>query len=208
MKPLASFISVLLVLLLMSTAHAQESPSLDDAIARALAHSSEVAMAEAKVSYTEAQVRAARRGWFRPQVSVFAGDSVVTAKMRAGIQVTQDLDRLLTLNRDEVRQAEHALILAQQELILAKERVTRQVSDAHLQLQHLDQLIHRRAQTVMDRDTIYHLVQTQFEVGAVPLEHLLATQEALASAEQRLLEAQLELSKAEFAFAQLLGDAG
>ncbi len=186
--------------------HAQELPSLEDSLTRALVHSPEVAMAQADVSLGEAQVRAAKHGWFHPQISVFGGESVFTQKMRAGIQVTQDLDRLLTLNRDEVRSAEHHLILARQALILAKEHATLQVAEAHAQLQRLNHLVHLRAQTVLDREIIYHLVQTQFEVGAVPLEHLLTKHEALTSAEHELLEAQLEFSQAKLAFAQLLGE--
>ena len=207
----------------MSAAHADDQPSacvasqepstfgaagrsLDEAIARALAHSPEVAMAEAKVAQADAQLRSAKHGWFRPQVSVYAGDSIFSGTMRGGIQVTQDLDRLLTLNRDEVRQAHHALLLARQELILAKERVVRHTQEAWATSQRLDALTHRRAQAVWRREQLYHLTQTPFEVGAVSLDHLLGTQQALAQAEQDLLEAQLALRTAQGAFAQLLGE--
>ena len=189
-----------------SPAAADSDPPLDEAITRALAHSPDVAMAHARVSYAEAQVRAARHRWFQPQVSVYAGDSVFTGTMRGGMQVTQDLDRLLTLNRDEVRQAEHGLILAQQELTLTQERLVRQVRETRTTLQRLDALTHWRAQAVLQREQLYRLTQTQFEVGAVPLEHLLATQHELAQAEQGFVEAQLDLRNAQVAVAQLLGD--
>lgn len=193
-------------LFLIPIVSAEELPSLDESISRALAHSPEVAMAHAEVSHAEAQVRAAKRGWFHPQISVFGGESVFTQKIRAGIQVTQDLDRLLTLNRDEIRHAQHLLSLARQELLRTQQRVIRQVAETRADVQRLDHLVHFRARTVSEREIIYHLVQTQFDVGAVPLDHLLAKQEALAAAEHQLLEAQLEFRQVTLAFAQLLGE--
>ena len=207
MMPLLPVGLWLTLIFLMISVHAAELlPMLDEALRRAFIHSPEITMADAKVSYAESQVRAAKHGWFRPQVSVYAGDNVLTGTMRGGIQVTQDLDRLLTLNRDEVRQAQHALLLARQELALTKARVTRQVHDTWTTYQRLESLTHLRAQAVIQRERVYLLTQTQFDVGAVSLEPLLTTQQALLQAEQGLFEAQLDLGNAHAAFAQLIGE--
>ena len=196
---------LLLWLITVPVAYAAEATSMEDAIVRALAHSPEVAIADEKVTHTEAQLRSAKHGWFHPQVSVYAGDNVLTGTMRGGIQVTQDLDQLLTLNRDEVRQAQHALLLARQELALTKNRVVRQVHETWTTCQRLEALTHLRAQAVIQHERVYLLTQTQFDVGAVSLEQLLTTQQALLQAEQGLFEVQLDLGNAHMAFAQLVG---
>ena len=198
--------AILGLLLTLPAAHAEDLSSLDEAIAQALAHSPEVAMAEARVSHAEAQRRSAHWGWFHPEVRVFAGESATSGATRAGIQVSQDVMRLVTLNHDEVRQADHELALARQELILTTQRVVHQVYETRTQRERLHHLVTVKAQAVVEHEHLLALAQTQFDAGAVSLERLLAAKQALAHAQQEWLQAQGELRLAQVTRAQLLGD--
>ena len=178
----------------------------DADIQRALAHSQEVAIAQARVAAAEDALRSAKHGWFRPQISVYAGESAATGATRAGIQVSQDIDRLLTRNRDEVRQAEHRLTIAQQELTRMEQSVTREVCDARRRVQLLERVVALKAQAVQSRAAIVSLAQTQFDHGAVSLERLLSAKQAAAQAQQELWQTRGDVQQARVALAQLLGD--
>ena len=178
----------------------------DADVQRALAHSPEVAIARARVEEAEDALRGAKRGWFRPQISVYAGESAATGATRAGIQVSQDVGRLFTLNRDEVRQTDHRLLIAKQELIHAQQAVIRQVYEAKLRVRLLEQQITQRRQTVAAREQVVVLTQTQFTAGAVSLERLLAVQQAAAQAQQELRKTENEWQQARAVLTQLLGE--
>lgn len=200
--------AVLLVgyVLLMPIAFAEELPPLGEAISGALAHSPEVAMAEARVLHAEAQLRSSRWGWFHPEMRVFAGNSAIEGAARAGVQVSHDVMRLLTLNHDEVSQADHELTLARQGLVAAKERVVRQVAEARMQLEQSENLVALKAQGAAQRQELLALTQTEFDAGTVSLDQLLAARYALAEALQELLQAQGERHLAQLTWDQLLGE--
>ena len=197
---------LLSVLVVAPWVSADEQRSLDEAITRALAHSPEVAMAHARVSYAESQARAARWGWFHPEVRVYAGENAVNGANRAGIQVSQDVMRLLTLNRAEVRQATHELFIAQQELTLAQQRLIQQVCESLARVQAMEEAMRVKAPAVTQRDTLLTLAQAQFDDGSGSLEALLAARQARAQAERELLQTQADLLTARVGLAQLLGD--
>lgn len=199
------WLSVML-LFFTSIAQADELPSLGEVISRALAHSPDVAMAQARVSHAQANIRSARQGWFHPELRVFAGESAITGTARAGIQVSHDLMRLLTLNRDEVREAEHDRTLAQYELTRVIAQVSRQAADAWSQLHMCEQTLAFKQQTVAHQATIVTLTKTQFDESAVSLEQLIHTQEALAHANEELVRTQADEAHAHLALAQLLGE--
>ena len=178
----------------------------DADVQRALAHSPEVAIAQARVQEAEDALRSARRGWFHPQVSVYAGESAATGATRGGIQISQDVGRLFTLNRDEVRQTDHRLLIAKQELLHAQQAVIRQVYEATLRVRLLEQQIAQRRQTVAAREQVVALTQTQFTAGAVSLERLLTVQQALAQAQQELRQTENELQQVRTVLTQLVGD--
>ncbi len=203
MRTFACLISVFLVL---APAYAEDLPSFGEAIARALAHSPEVTMAETRVSHAESTLRSAHWGWFHPEVRVFAGDNAINGATRAGIQVSQDVMRLLTLNRDDVRQAEHELTLARQALILTKQQVVHQVYETRTQLERLEHLVAVKAQAVIEHEQLLALAQMQFDAGTVSLDHLLAAKQALAHATHEWLQVQGALRLARVTWAQLVGD--
>ncbi len=184
----------------------EELPPLGEAIARAFAHNPEVAIADARVAHAEAKLRAARRGWFQPEVRVYAGGNALTGSNRVGLPVSQDLVRLLTLNHDEVQQATHELTLARQELTHTQEALIRQVHEARLTLQRAERLVGLRAQAVLQREQLLVLARATFENGSSPLEQLLAATQAHTQAEDDLWQAQGELHHARVVWAQLLGD--
>ena len=194
-------ICLLAALCISTPLYAEESN-----IQRALAHSPEVAIARTHVAEAADALRAAKHGWFAPKVSVYAGESAATGATRAGIQVSQDVGRLFTLNRDEVRQTDHRLLIAKQELIHAQQAVIRQVYEATLRVRLLEPQIAQRRQAVVAREQVVALTQTQFTAGAVSLERLLAVQQALAQAQQELRQLQSELQQARAVLAELLGD--
>ena len=193
-------------LLLMPSAFAENLPTLNEAIGRALTYSPEIAMAEARVSYAEDRVRAAHWGWFHPEVHVYAGESVVTGTNRAGIQVSQDVMRLITLNGDEVHKAQHDLLVAQQELSLTKDKLTQQVSDTRLRLQRLEQTVRFQMQLVAHHDALVILAKTQFEQGSIPFAQILAAQDVLIQSQQTLSQTQAELHNTWMTWAQLIGE--
>lgn len=200
MKPLVACLSVFLF---VGIAHAE---TLDHDIQRALMHSPELHMAEARVNYAEAQLHSARRGWFHPQLSVSAGESAATGTMRAGIAISQDLDRLLARNHTEVRQAEHELIIAQQALTRTRESVIRQVYETSVALHLAQATLTLRQHVVPDAQKTLTLIQQQFQAGTVTLDQLLTVQHTLAQTETELLQAQAAWRIAQVAWAQLLGE--
>ena len=163
-------------------------------------------MAQARVSHAQAQLRSAHWGWFHPEVRVFAGDNAINGATRAGVQISQDVMRLVTLNHDDVRQAERDFTIAQQELTLARQRVIHQVYDTWAQFDRLNHLVTVKAQAVVEHEQLLALAKTQFDAGTVSLEHLLTAKHALAQATQELLQAQGELRLAQVTFAQLIGE--
>ena len=202
MRLLPLFISALL----MPCAFADDMPTLDAAIHKALAHSPEIAIAQARVAQAEAQVRAARRGWFHPEVRVFAGESATTGATRAGIQVSQDLLRLVSLNHDEVQQAESERAIAAQTLVLAQERVIHQVVEALATLKQTTSLVRVHAEAVIEQEQRLALAQAQFEEASGTFEQLLAARHAQIQAQQALEQAQDARHLAHLTVAQLLGD--
>ena len=130
----------------------------------------------------------------------------INGSNRIGLQVSQDLVRLLTLNHDEVQQATHELTLARQELTHTQEALIRQVHEARLTLQRAERLVGLRAQAVLQREQLLVLARATFENGSSPLEQLLAATQAHTQAEDDLWQAQGELHHARVVWAQLLGD--
>lgn len=179
---------------------------LGEAISRALTHSPDVAMAEARLAQADARLRSARRGWFHPEVRVYAGDGVFTGTPRAGLQISHDVMRLLTLNGDDVRTAQHDLSIARHALTLAKDALIRRVSDTRLHLQRLEQTAQLQSQLVAHHDALVILAKTQFEQGSISLSQLLAAQDALLQAQQSRSQTQAEFQSMRVAWAQLLGD--
>lgn len=193
-------------LLLASVALADEPPSLDRAIAQAVAHSPEVATATTNVSFAETTLRSARWGFFHPELRVFAGDNAITGTTRAGIQISQDLMRLLTLNGEEVRHAEHELAVARQTLAIIRRRVIRQVTEAWGHLRLTEDSVDVNAEAVAEQTTLLALAQAQFDTGAGPLEHVLSARQALARAQHALRQAEDERWQARVVLSQLLDD--
>jgi outer membrane protein TolC len=190
----------------MPAAHAEaQLPTLDDAIAQALTHSPEVAMAQARVAYAEAQVRAAHHGWFHPDVRVSAGDNAITGSTRLGLQLGQDLMRLLTGNREAVQQAEHELMMARQQLTITQHRLIQRVCEVRAHLQQLEDVLTLNMRTVDEQAARLALANIQFDAATGTWEQVLSAQHALAQAEHELLQTQREQYLARVTFAQLVG---
>ena len=197
---------LLISVLLAPQAFAVERPALDEAVHKALAHSPDVTIARARVAQAEAQVRAARRGWFHPEVRVFAGESATTGATRAGIQVSQDLLRLVSLNHDEVQQAESECAIASQTLLLTQARVIHQVSEALATLQQATSLVRVSTETVMEEEQRLVLAKARFEDTSGTFEQLLAARHAQTRAQQELECAQESCRLARLTVEQLLGN--
>lgn len=192
--------------LMMPLLWAEELPPLDQAITRALAHSPEAAIAQERVAFAEAHVRAARHGWFRPDVRVSAGDNAITGTTRLGLQLGQDLMRLLSGNREAVQQAEHELAIARQALTLAQHRLIQQVCEARTHLQQLDDRLILNMRTLDERAARLVLANVQFNAATGTWEQVLSAQHALAQTDHELLQTQRELHLARVTFSQLLGE--
>ncbi len=203
MKRFAWVVSLVLV---CSVACADEPPSLNDAITRALACNPEVAMAKTNVAYADAKLRSARRGAFHPELRVSAGDNAITGTTRASVQVSQDLMRLLTFNGDEVRQAEHDLAVARQTLAITQQRVIHQVVEAFGHLRMTEDVVQMNAEALDAQCTLLAFANAQFNAGAGTLEHCLSVQQAMVSAQLALRQAEGDHWQAQVVLSQLLGD--
>ena len=191
---------------IMPTVCAEDFPSLDESIAKALAHSPEVAMAQARVAYAETQLRGAQHDWFHPDVRVFAGDNAITGATRAGIQLGQDLMRFLTGNREAVQKADYELTIARQALAVTQQRVIYQVCETRAQLERMNDLLALRMRAVDEHATRLALANTAFNAATGTWEQVLSAQHALAQAYHELRQTQRELHLARITFAQLLGE--
>ena len=194
------------LLLLCSVARADGSLTLHEAITRALAHSPEVAIAEENASYAESKLGSARWGFFHPELRVSAGENAFTGTPRAGVQVSQDLVRFLTLNGDEVRQASRDLEIARQRLAIVRQQVIRQVVEALNHLRLSEEGVRVNAEAVSEQKKLFALAQAQFDAGTGSAEHLLSVRQAMARAQHVLRQAEGERWQARIAFSQLLGD--
>jgi len=194
------------LLLLSCAARADEPRSIDETIAQVLSNSPEVAIAQANVSYAEAKLRSARWGFFHPELRVSAGDNPLTGATRAGVQVSQDLMRLLTLNGDEVRQTNRDLEVARQRMTIAKNQVIHQVVEVLNRLHLLEDLVQVNAEAVAEQNELLAIAAAQFDVGTGNAEHLLSVRQALLRAQHALRHAEGERWQARIGYSQLLGD--
>ncbi len=199
------FAGVGALLLFCSVVRADSSPTLEDAVAQALAHSPEVAIAQAHVSYAESKAGSAHWGFFHPEIRVFAGDNAVTGTKKAGVQVSQDLMRFLTFNGDEVRQTQRDLAVARQTLTIARQRVIRQVAEALGRLRLVEDLVQVNAEAVAEQNKLLVLAKSQFDAGTGTTEHLVTLQQALVKARHALGQAEEEQWQARVVLSQLLG---
>jgi len=194
------------LLLLVPVACAEESGTLDDALAQAVAHSPEIVIAQANVAEADAKLRVARWGFFHPELRVYAGDNALTGTTKAGVQVSQDLMRLLTLNRDEVRQADRDLTIAREHLAIARQQTTHQVVEAWGRLRLTEDAVRLNAGAVADQEKLLAFTRAQFDAGAGTLDQLLTAQQALVRAQHALRQADNEQWQARVALSQLLGE--
>ena len=188
------------------SAAARDVPSRDEAVALALAHSPEIAIARTRVAQAEARVRAARRDWFHPEVRVVAGENAMTGTTRAGIQISQDLIRLVSFNHDEVQQAESERAIAAQTLVLTQERVIHQVIEALATLKQATSLVRVRAEAVIEQEQRLVLATAQFEDASGTFAQLLSARHAQTQAQQALEQAQDARRLARLTVAQWLGE--
>ena len=194
------------LLLLSSVACAEEPSTLEEALAQAVAHSPEIAIAQANVAVADAKLRAARWGFFHPELRVSGGDNPLTGTTRAGVQVSQDLMRLLTLNRDEVRQTDRDLTIAREHLAIARQQITHQVVEAWGRLRLAEDSARLHAGAVADQKNLLAFTRAQFDAGAGTLDQLLAAQQSLARAQHALRQADNERWQACAVLSQLLGE--
>ena len=198
------FVWVVGLLIVSSVARADESRAFEDVLAQAVAHSPEIAIAQANVAEADAKLRAARWGFFHPELRVYAGDNALTGTTKAGVQVSQDLMRLLTLNRDEVRQANRDLAIAREHLAIARQQTTHQVIEAWGRRRLAEDSVRLNAETVANQRKLLVFARAQFDAGAGTLDHLIAARQALARAKHALRQAGQERWQARAALAQLL----
>ena len=193
-------------LLLFCAVARADAPSFDEAVHQTLAHSPEVATAQAHVSYAESKLRLARWGFFRPELRLFAGENAVTGTTKGGVQVSQDMIRFLTLNGDEVRQAARDLLVAQQNLIAARRRVTHQVVEALTRLRRAEDQVQLNADELDDQCTLLALSHSGCASRAGRAKHLLSVPEPLVKAQHAFRQAEQEQWQARVELSQLLGD--
>ena len=101
-----------------------ESLSQAEAVETALENHPRIHRAQARVRQAEARLAESRR-WFRPRLSLYAGERLDADSHRVGVQVSHDLDALW--DRSKARDAEQELTVAEQEMALTRQEVVQEL---------------------------------------------------------------------------------
>ncbi len=207
-KAVGAWLAVALGLGITTPAWAGElSASLTQAevVRAALANHLKIAQAEAQVQQARHQLDAARR-WFRPQLSLSAGERLDQDGHRVGVQVSQDLDALW--DRSRVHEAQAMLIESEQALELVRQTVVTEAVAAH-DAWVLAQLERWRNERRRDRAReALQRAQQQYDDGLISAARFAELEQMLEDAERSVTEASLRLGQATLRVRQAMGELG
>lgn len=182
-----------------------ETLTREQVVQQALACHPAIVSAEARVTQAQARLASARR-WFRPQLSVSAGERFETARHRFGIQVSHDLDALW--DRTAVRQAAAELTVAEQALALTRQTTVADAAAAY-DAWILARLGQQRAARRLTRaqEAVAH-GRTQYDDGLIAVSHLRELEKAVEEAEDATAETSARLYQAALKLRQAMGALG
>lgn len=179
--------------------------TLDEAIQKALKNNPYILIAKDRVRQAELKVEEAKK-ILTPSISIHGGYNVITNKEGLGFQISQDLDRLLGGNRREKTSVRLELNIAQRELILTEQRITKEVTDAYYNLKILKDNLKLKEEILESAKKSLEFAKAQFNLGKISLDSLLSGQKEVRGADVELKKAECELKKAELNLSQLIGE--
>lgn len=186
------------------TAHL-ESLTQAEAVETALRHHPKIHRAQARVRQAEARLAESRR-WFRPQLSLYAGERLDSDSHRVGVQVSHDLDALW--DRSKTRDAEQELAMAEQDLALMRQAVVQELvascegwTLARGEWERSSQRV-RRAQRALEHG------QEQHDEGLIASARLAELEQAVETAQHDQEEGFSRLVQAAVRYRQALGELG
>ncbi len=182
-----------------------ESLNQEEVVQIALAHHPQIERAQAKARQAQARLEEAKR-WFRPNISVYAGERLDTEGHRVGVQFSQDLDSLW--DRSRQRQAAAELEIVEQDLALTRQSV---VSEAVAAYSAWDSARTGRQRAELRvrrfRAALKHL-RGRYEEGLATQAQVRRLEESLEEAERSQGKASGDLMQAAVRLRQAMGELG
>ncbi len=182
-----------------------ESLTQEEAVHLALEPHPKIHKAQAHVEQVRVRLTEARR-WFRPRISVYAGERIDTEGHRVGIQFSHDLDELW--NRSKTLEAESELAIAEQEFVLTRQAVVEEaVSAYHTWVLAREDRRHLSHSVRRSRRALTHGHQ-QYEEGLLSRAQLNELEQALENAQRAHQEAYAKLVQSAVRLRQAMGELG
>lgn len=182
-----------------------ESLTQEEAVHLALEHHPKIYKAQAHVEQVQVRLAEARR-WFRPRISVYAGERIDTEGHRVGIQFSHDLDELW--NRSKAREAESELAIAEQELVITRQAVVEEAVSAYNGwLLARDERHHLSRRVRRSRRALTH-GHEQYEEGLLSRAQLTELEQSLENAQRAHQESYAKLVQSAVRLRQAMGELG
>jgi outer membrane protein len=188
----------------MARCFAQEEFSLKQSIDYALEHSPQIKIAQNKIK--KAELRLAEQGRRLDfDISVHYGYSPLADKTGMSFGFTQDLEKLLGANKNQIKQAELDLDTAIQEYIIVKDELIKQVCSAYYQLEDSRSSCGLKEKELALAQKSWEFAQEKFNLGRISLNELLNCRKRLWQAEYAKSQCRSELEKASLKFYKAIG---
>ena len=182
-----------------------ESLSQEEVVRIALAHHPHIERAQAKTRQAQSRLEEAKR-WFRPNISVYAGERLDTEGHRVGVQFSQDLDSLW--DRSRRSQAAAELEIAEQDLALIRQSVVGEAVAAY-NAWIVARTGRRHAELRVTRfRSALERVRARYEEGLATQEQVRRTEESLEEAERSQEKSFGDLMQAAVRLRQAMGELG
>ena len=177
----------------------------ETAVERGLTRHPTIVKAKARVDQARVRLDEHKR-WFRPKISLYAGERIDADRRRFGIQFSHDLDALW--DRAPAREAEAELAIAEQELFMTQQAVVKEVSQACeacllARMKAVQAAIHRdRCSQELDRG------RNQYEEGLLSKERIAGLEKSLEEADHEIMKSSIEITQAILRLRQAMGEMG
>lgn len=187
-----------------SSAHL-ESLTQEEAVRTALERHPYIQRAQARVAQARTRLADARH-WFRPKVSVYAGERLDAERHRIGIQITHDLDDLWNWSRARIAEAE--LVVAEQDLTLTRHETVAETVAAHNGWILAREERRRMARRVEHARQALARGRERYEEGLISRAQLADLEQTLETAERLHQEAFARLIQSAVRLRQSMGELG
>lgn len=182
-----------------------EALTQEEAVRTALSHHPKIHQAQARVDQARAGLSESRR-WFRPRISVSAGERLDTEGHRAGIQISHDLDDLW--NHSKVRDAEAELAVAEQDLFLTRQVVVEEAVSAYSTWALAREERQRISRRIVRARRALHHAHQKYEEGLISRAQLTELEQSLETAQQAQGETFARLVQSAVRLRQAMGELG